>query len=139
MLPIVSILFTVPEPTVRIQSDPASPIYPVGVVVTLTCTVELSPAAAVDIPVAVRILWLYGMGPLPDTNEDFVIVQPVSMGSIITYTSTATINSFGREQSGTYRCIALINSTDHNQLLADNLVYSIGSGMAQITTGKFYY
>ena len=100
---------------------------------------ELSPAAAVDIPVAVRILWLYATGAASDTNEDFVIVQPVNMGSIITYTSTTTINSFGREQSGTYRCIALINSTDHNQLLADNLVYSIGRGMAQITTGKFYY
>ena len=122
--------YPVPDPTVLVQSNPVSPIHPVGLAVTLTCTVELSPA--VDISVAVYLRWL---GPVGFFAEDSGIVQPV-MGSTATYTSTAMVNSFGREKSGIYRCIVLINSTSHDQLMAGSLVQSIGLGHAQITTGK---
>ena len=74
------------------------PINPViGSTVTLTCTVELSPA--VDVSVAVNITWT---GPHGFRATDSA--QPV-MGST---TNSAIVNSFGREQSGIYTCTATV-------------------------------
>ena len=77
-------------------SDPVSPIRPVGANVTLTCSVELSPA--VDVPVTVNVQLSDPAGsPLTTTT-------PSMSGS--TYTSTAMVSSFGRDQSGNYTCTA---------------------------------
>ena len=76
-----------------------------------------------DIPVNVSVLFI---GPVGVVFEDSGMAEPIST----TYTSTATVNSFGREDSGLYRCIALVNST------ADNIISSTGFGTARITTGK---
>ena len=80
----------------NILSDSLSPIRPIGSAVTLTCTVELSPA--VDVPVTVNTVWT-GPDGFMTTNT----AQPV-MGSTTTYISTAMVTSFGRDQSGEYIC-----------------------------------
>ena len=94
---------SVPNPTVTVTSDQPNPIGSVGANVTLTCIVELSPA--VDVPVTVNTEWT---GPywFRTTNT----AQPV-IGSTTTYTSTAMVSSFGRDQSGDYTCTATVSST----------------------------
>ena len=71
----------------------------VGSTVTLTCTVELSPA--VDIPVTVNTVWT-GPARFSTTNT-----AQAMAGSTTTYTSTALVSSFGKDQSGNYNCIQL--------------------------------
>ena len=88
---------TVPAPTsVTVTNGSVN----VGSTVTLTCTVELSPA--VDVPVTVNTVWT-GPDGFMTTNT----AQPV-MGSTTTYTSTAMVSSFGRDQSGDYTCTATV-------------------------------
>ena len=114
----------VPPPTsVTITSDPVSPIQPVGSDVNLTCTVVLS--TVVNVEVAVNKMWTG-----PDGFMTANTAQPV-MGSTTTYTSTAMVNSFGRDQSGVYTCTATVSST--SSFLTDS-----GSqpGTARITVGK---
>ena len=88
----------VPDPTsVVVTNDPVSPIRPVGSDINLTCTVELSPA--VNVPVTVNTVW---------TGPDEVALSPTTpvMKNFTRYTSTAMVNSFGRDQSGNYTCTA---------------------------------
>ena len=90
----------------------------VGSTVTLTCTVELSPA--VDVPVTVNTVWT---GP-----DGFMTTSTAQrMGSTTTYTSTAMVSSFGRDQSGNYTCTATVGP---------NLTstYLTGSGVLSNTT-----
>ena len=114
---------SVPNPmVVAISSDPVSPIRPVGSDVTLTCTVELSPA--VDVPVTVNIVW---------TGPDGVTLSSTTpvMESLTRYTSTAMVSSFGRDQSGVYTCIATLSS-------ASSFITDSGSqsGTARVTVGE---
>ena len=116
-------ILPVPPPTsVNVTSDRANPIRPIGSTVTLTCTVELSPA--VDVPVTVTIVWT---GPVQSNTTN--TVQPV-MGSNTTYISTTMVSSFGREQSGVYNCTASVSST--------SLFLNNGTGQTSIivTVGK---
>ena len=75
----------------------------VGSTVTLTCTVELSPA--VDVPVTVNTVWT---GP---TGFSTTNTAQAMAGSTTTYTSTALVSSFGIYQSGNYNCTATVSST----------------------------
>ena len=85
----------------HIVSNQTNPIRPIGSAVLLTCTVELS--LAVDVPVTVNIhLSDPAKSPLTTTT-------PSVSGS--TYTTTATISSFGRERSGEYTCTVSIGSS----------------------------
>ena len=113
--------FIVPDPvSVTVTSDPVSPIHPFEYPnVTLTCTVELSPAA--DVPVTVNTVWT---GP-----AEFNTAQPV-MGSITTYISTAMVRSFNRNKSGNYTCRATVNSE------SPFITNSSLSGGKRVTTGK---
>ena len=106
-----------------ITSDPVSPIWPVGSNVTLNCTVELSPA--VDVPVTVNTVWT-GPAGFMTTNT----AQPV-MGSTTTYTSTAMVSLFGRNQTGKYTCTATVSSTS-SFLTGSGSQY----GIARVTVGK---
>ena len=118
------IIWTVPAPTsVVLMSDPVSPIQPIGSVVTLICTVELSPV--VDVPVTVNTVWT-GPAGFMTTNT----AQPV-MGSTTTYTSTTMVSSFGREQSGVYNCTATVNSTSPFHADSDSQ-----SEIARVSVGK---
>ena len=98
-------------------------IRPVGSAVTMTCTVELSPA--VDIPVTVTTVWT-GPAGFMTTNT----AQP-AMGSTTTYTSTATVSTFGRDQSGLYTCSATAITTSPFIIDSDS-----HNGTAIITVGK---
>ena len=93
----------------------------VGSAVTLTCTVTLSLAVN---DVTVNTVWT---GP-----DGFMITntaQPV-MGSTTTYTSSAMVSSFGRDQSGVYTCTATVSST--SSFLTNS---SQMSGTARVTVG----
>ena len=93
----------------------------VGSTVTLTCTVELSPA--VDVPVTVNTVWT---GP-----DGFMTTNTAQrIGNTTTYTSTAMVSSFGRDQSGDYTCTATVSST--SSFLTD----SMGSSSTRVTVGK---
>ena len=91
----------VPPPSIHIASNQTNPIRPIGSAVSLTCIVELN--LAVDIPVIVNIQLRDPAGRILTTTT------PSVSGS--TYTTTATISSFGRERSGEYTCRASIGSS----------------------------
>ena len=91
----------VPRPSMHIASNLTNPIRPIGSAVSLTCIVELSPA--VDISVTVNVHLSDPAGRTLTTST------PAVSGS--THTTTATISSFGREQSGLYTCRASIGSS----------------------------
>ena len=105
-----------------ISSNIPNPIRPIGSAVTLTCTVELSPA--VDIPVTVNAMWT-GPAGFMTTNT----AQPF-MGSTTTYTSIAMVNSFGRDQSGNYTCKVTVG------IMSSFFTESVGYASSTITVGK---
>ena len=116
-------MYTVPPPTdVSITSDPISPIWPIESDVTLTCIVKLD--SAVDVPVTVKTVWT---GPNGFTNT-----SQASMMNATIYSSIAMVSSFGRDQSGVYRCAATVNST----LLSGE--GSTKSVQERITVGKIH-
>ena len=108
--------------SVYATSQPVRIIRPIGSNVTLTCTVELSPA--VDVPVTVNTVWT-GPAGFRTTNT----AQPV-MGSSTTYITTAIVRSFGRDRSGNYTCTATVSS------MFPVLSFSSQSEPVLITTGK---
>ena len=119
---LILLFLSVPSPiSVTVTSVPLSPIRPVGLAVTVTCTVELS--SMVDIPVTVITEWT-GPAGFMTTNT----AQPVSVG----YTSTVIISPFGRNNSGIYTCRATVSSTSLNQFVRD----SVKSSSARVTVGK---
>ena len=109
---------TVPAPTsVTVTNGSVN----VGSTVTLTCSVELSPA--VDVLVTVNTVWT---GP-----DGFMTTNTAQrMESTTTYTSTAMVSSFGRDQSGDYTCTATVSST------SPFLTNSVGSSSTRVTVGK---
>ena len=96
----------VPDPeSVVITSSPDTPIRPIGADVNLTCTMKLNNnSGAIDIPVTVNTEWTG-----PNEYTDSGMAQ--RMGSTTTYTSTAIVSPFGRNQSGNYTCTATVSST----------------------------
>ena len=107
--------------SVTVTSDPVSPIRPIGSDVTLTCTVELSPA--VDVPVTVNTVWT-GPDMFMTTNT----AQHV-MGN--TYRSLVMVSSFGRDKSGNYTCSVSVSSDNTIPSTSDVRV-----GSARVTTGE---
>ena len=121
------ILSSVPRPTaIRISSDQVNPLMvrPIGSSVTLTCMADLDPA--IDVPVTVNIHLSDPAGStLPTTTP------VMSQGS--TYSSTARVPSFGREQSGVYTCTANVLLSSENPFLSNNFSRS---GILRVTTGE---
>ena len=114
----------VPRPTAIRISSQVNPLMvrPIGSTVTLTCMADLDPA--IDVPVTVNIQLSDPAGsPLATTT------QSVS-GS--TYSSMATISSFGRNQSGVYTCTAFVNPASSNRFLSS----SSQSVTLRVTTGE---
>ena len=90
-----------------ISSSTPNPVRPIGSAVDLTCTVEFSPA--VDIPVAVNVEWIQERG----YDIIYINSSQAVMRDTTTYTSTITISSLGRNQSGFYMCdVYLLSATD---------------------------
>ena len=96
-------------------------VRPVGSTVTLTCMADLDPA--IDVSVTVNI-------QLSDpAGRTLTTTTPSVSGS--TYTTTATISSFGRDQSGEYTCTATVASS--NSFLSNS---SPQSRMLRVTVGE---
>ena len=108
--------------SVNVTSHPVSPIQAIESNVTLTCTVELSPA--VDIPVTVNTVWT-GPAGFGTTNT----AQPI-MGSITTYISTAMVRLVNRKKSGDYTCTATV--TSESPYITNSSLF----GETRITAGK---
>ena len=112
----------VPAPTsVSVTSNVPNPIRPVGSTVTLICTVFL--AEYVD-GLTVNTDWTG-----PNGFSENGMAQ--HMGSTSTYTSTAMVSSFGRDQSGNYTCTATVSSTSSFLSTSTSL-----SDIARVRTGK---
>ena len=84
-----------------VDSTPSSPIRPIGTDVMLTCTVVL-PSGTDSVMVDIQL-----SGPNPFVGQ--LATATSNTGS--TYTSTATISSFGRDESGIYNCSVMVSST----------------------------
>ena len=118
---------TVPAPSsVMLVSNISSPIQPVGSDVTLTCAVMLSSGPEIDIPLTVTT-----MLSRTDPAGSPLTTTTLSMSGS-TYTSTAMVSSFGRDQSGVYNCTVVINSTS-NSFLIDS---DSQSDVIRVTVGK---
>ena len=116
----------VPTPvSVILTSTPGSPIHGGATLVTLTCTVELTQAVDILLTVNTQLTGPAGVTLFPTT--------PV-MESLTRYTSTAMVNSFGRDQSGNYTCTATVSSGS-SFLTGSNEK----TGRAAFTIGKFFY
>ena len=98
-------------------------VRPVGSTVTLTCMADLDPA--IDVPVTVNI-------ELSDpAGNPLTATAPSVSGS--TYSSMATISSFGRDQSGLYTCSATVSPLPPNSFLSGS---SSQSQTLRVTTGE---
>ena len=122
-----NLLSLVPRPaTIRISTNQDNPLMvrPVGSTVTLTCMADLDPAIG-DIPVIVNIELRDPAGsPLATTAPSV---------SGFTYTTSATISSFGRSDSGVYTCTAGVSPSPSNPFLSSS---SLRSETFRVTTGE---
>ena len=98
-------------------------VRPVGSTVTLTCMADLDPA--IDVPVTVIFQLRDPAGRILTTTTPSVTVS--------TYSSMATITSFGRDQSGLYNCSATVSPSPPNSFLSNS---SSQSGTLRVTTGE---
>ena len=106
-----------------VTSSQNSPVRPVGSTVTLTCTLTLNNnSGVINIPVTVGIEWIG-----PNEYSDSGTTQ--RMGSATTYTSTAMVSSFGRDQSGNYTCTATVSSR-----FSLNFVLSTSESVTNVVT-----
>ena len=113
--------------SVTITSIPASPIRPVASDVTLVGTMELSTLVDIDVPVTVTTMLT---GPAGFTiNND---AAQLATGSTSIYTSTTTVRSFGRDESGIYTCLATVSSV--SSFLRD----SMASISTRVTVGNLH-
>jgi hypothetical protein len=121
--PLIIILSLVPRPTaIRVSTNQVNP-HPIGSTVTLTCMADLDPA--IDIPVTVNIQLSDPAGRTLTTTTPSV--------SGVTFTTTATISSFGRNNSGVYTCSAAISPSPSNRFLFSS---SSQSETLSVTYGK---
>ena len=116
----MALYFSVPDPSVTVTNDPASPII-AGSNVTVICTIELNQNVDVELTVN-TVLTAPGGGTLSPTNPLMVNTSR--------YTSTAMVSSFGRDQSGVYTCEATLSS---DALITSGMAVS---GTERITVGK---
>ena len=115
-------MYIVPAPaSITISSIPVQPMP--ADTVTLTCTVELNPA--VDVPVTVNTVWT-GPAGFSTTNT-----AQAMAGSTTTYTSTAMVSSFGRDESGNYSCVGNVSSTSQFLFDSDEQITT-----SRVTVGK---
>lgn len=109
-----------------LSSSTPNPVRPIGSAVTLMCTVQVELNQAVDVPMTLSTVWT-GPNGFTTTNTS----QP----DMTTYTSTALINTFGRNNSGIYTCAATLRltSSSTNIYLING---STTSDSVRVTTGE---
>jgi hypothetical protein len=121
----IYILILVSRPTaIRVLTNQVNSLMvrPIGSTVTLTCMADFDPA--IDVPVSVNI-------QLSDpAGRTLTTTTPSVSGA--TFTTTATISSFGRNDSGVYTCTATVSPSPSNQFLFSNSRYET----LRVTTGE---
>ena len=110
----------------NVVSNPSSPIRPIGTDVMLTCTVVL-PNGTDSVMVSIQL-----SSPNPSVGQ--LVTTRSTTVLDFTYTSTAMISSFGRNESGIYNCSVTVSST--SPFLRNN--YS-QFNTTRVTTGICYY
>ena len=104
------IISLVPRPTaIRITTSQVNPLMvrPIGSTVTLNCTADLDPAINVSMTVNIRL-----SNP---AGRALTTITPSVSG--FTFTSTATVTSFGRKESGIYTCTVTVSPSPSNSFL----------------------
>ena len=115
----------VPDPSVTVASEPASPIFK-GTDVILTCTVELSPSV-VDSDLSVVMV---------DTqlSRDGTPLTPTDTMDDTTFTYTVQLDSFGNDDIGNYTCISIVRPRQPSTFLTES---SEQSDTARVTSGNY--
>ena len=116
----------VPRPTaIRISTNQVNRLMvrPIGSSVTLMCMADLD--SAVDVPVTVNI-------QLRDPAERILTATTPSVSGS-TYSSMATISSFGRTDSGVYTCTVTVSPSPSNSFLSGG---GSLSATLRVTTGE---
>ena len=105
---------------IRILTNQTNPfmVRPIGSTVTLSCTADLDPAIALPVTVNIQLR--------DPARSPLATTAPSVSGS--TYTTVATISSFGRRDSGLYNCSAVVSPSF--------LSISSQSGTLRVTTGE---
>ena len=120
----------VPAPvSVTLSSSITSPIRPVGSDVILNCSVVLNSGTEFNIPLTVS----FDISRTVPVGSSLTTTAPSVTGP--TYTSTATVTSFDRGDSGVYTCTATVSSMTPNTYLTE----SEASSSLELITGKTSY
>ena len=120
----------VPAPvSVTLSSSITSPIRPVGSDVILNCSVVLKTGTEFNIPLTVN----FDISRTDPVVSLLTTTAPSVSGS--TYTSTATVTSFDRGDSGVYTCTATVSSMTPNTYLTE----SEASSLLQLITSETSY
>ena len=114
-----------------LSSSNSNPVRPIRSAVNLTCIVRMELGPAVDVPVILTTVLTVPDGSMTTIN----VSQPIWGMNSTTYTSRAILSSFGREQSETYTCVAILSSLSTNPYLTNG---SSTSNSIQVTSGKIY-
>ena len=117
--------------SVIVTNDVANLIRPVGSSITLTCTVKLGPAVRVaEVPL------LMVEAQLSRDEIRFNLTGPTVTGTTFTY--TRQFESFERNDSGNYTCIAVVEPNQQQApYLTENLNATFTSDSIQVTTGLY--
>ena len=106
-----------PHPSsVTLSSDPVSPII-VGSAVILTCTVELGPLVMES-----ELSLLVVDAQLTRDGTTLDVTGPKGTGTTFTY--TIQLESFERDDSGNYTCIAIVRPQQSSTYLTESSVLS---------------
>ena len=121
------LMHAVPAPTsVILSSSIANLILPFGSDVILVCIVVLTSGPGIDVPLNVNFELLR----TDPAGSPLITTHPSVSGS--TYSSTAMISSFGRNDSGVYTCRATASSASTNTYIS---VSNTVSNLTRVTTG----
>ena len=119
----------VPVPSsVRLRSNVANPIPPFGSAVTLICTASLPTGSGIDVSLSLtfELLRTDPAGSPLAASDPVLAAEP-------TYITTATINMFGRSDSGVYTCRARASSASTSTYISNSMNKS---DSVRVTTGK---
>ena len=114
--------------SVSMNSDPVSPIQPLGSDVTLNCAVELDPAIVESDLSLVMV-----DAQLSRDGTPLDVTGPTVTGTTFTY--TIQLDSFGRSDSGNYTCTATVRPQPTLTFLTGS---GEGSTIIEVTTGKAF-
>ena len=114
--------------SVMLSSSVEGNVQPIGSDVTLTCSMSLASGPGIDVLLNVTFE-LLRMDPAGSP----LTTAPPSVSESM-YVTTATISSFGRNDSGVYTCRAIVSSMNTHLTNSSN-----ASNTLRVTTGTIMY